>query len=146
MMSGIRAKNTKPEMQVRTLLHALGFRYRLHSGKLPGKPDIVLARYKVAIFVQGCFWHGHENCSVFRLPKSRTEFWEHKIGANKARDILTLEKLHMTQWRVIYVWECALKGKSKLEPEKLAVRLSSSIKESVAKLTEIRGFADYVRP
>ncbi len=93
MMAGISGKNTKPEIFVRKILHRMGYRFRLHKKDLPGKPDIVLPRYKIVIFVQGCFWHGHENCHLFRLPKSRTEFWEAKIVGNKARDEKVLMEL-----------------------------------------------------
>ncbi|OUS07870.1 very short patch repair endonuclease [Rhodobacterales bacterium 52_120_T64] len=127
MMSGIRGKNTKPEIQIRKMLHAAGFRFRLHRKDLPGKPDIVLPRYKVAIFVHGCFWHGHDNCHLFRLPKSRTEFWEAKISGNIARDKLKQEQLLSEGWRVLLVRECALKGKMALD----TAVLSNDIKQFV---------------
>lgn len=105
MMAGIRAKDTKPEMFVRRALHAAGFRYSLHSRKLPGRPDLVLRKYRAAIFVHGCFWHGHD-CRHFRLPATRTEFWKEKIDGNRARDALAIGKLTDAGWRVAVVWEC----------------------------------------
>jgi len=108
-MSRIRNANTKPEMLVRKFLHANGFRYKLHDKKLPGKPDIVLPKYKTVIFVHGCFWHGHENCRYFVVPKTKTDWWLNKINTNKVNDgkaILTLEK---DGWRVLTLWECELK-------------------------------------
>ena len=113
MMAGIKGKDTKPEIYIRQLLHAQGYRFRLHRKDLPGRPDIVLSKYKTAIFVQGCFWHGHENCHLFRLPKSRTEFWKDKIGGNKKRDQKKLAAVLELDWRVLWIWECALKGKSR---------------------------------
>lgn len=122
MMSGIRGKDTRPEMIVRKILHSRGFRFRLHRKDLPGRPDIVLPRYRVAIFVQGCFWHGHENCHLFRLPASRTEFWDEKIGGNKSRDEKNLGLLRAAGWRTLQIWECALKGKSRLGEDEIASR------------------------
>jgi DNA mismatch endonuclease, patch repair protein len=139
MMAGIKGKNTKPEILVRKLLHGQGFRFRLHNTNLPGRPDIVLAKYKTAIFVHGCFWHGHENCSIFRLPKSRTEFWRHKIGANRARDVTAKELLEAQGWKVIYVWECALKGKSRQPQADFYNQISSAIKSDQTYAFEIRG-------
>jgi DNA mismatch endonuclease (patch repair protein) len=108
MMSGIRSKDTKPEMLVRRYLHAKGFRFRLHSRNLPGKPDIVLPRWHVAIFVHGCFWHWHD-CRYFKLPKTRTEFWREKLSANKLRDEVNYNKLMELGWRVLIVHECSLR-------------------------------------
>ncbi len=113
MMAGIRGKNTKPELQVRRALHAEGFRYRLHDAKLPGKPDMVFPKHRAAVFVHGCFWHGH-NCHLFRLPASRSQFWQQKIQCNVERDHKTTGTLHHYGWRVGIVWECALKGKERL--------------------------------
>ena len=110
MMSGITAKNTKPELMIRKLLFNSGFRYRLHNRSLKGTPDIVLKKYRAVIFVNGCFWHGH-NCHLFRLPKSRTEFWKKKIQSNRERDAINRKILREEGWRVGLVWECAVKGK-----------------------------------
>lgn len=107
MMSGIRGKDTKPEMIVRRALHNAGFRYRLHDRTLPGKPDIVLPKYKTVIFVHGCFWHGHM-CSKFRWPKTREGWWKEKIEGNMARDVLNAGALVQASWKIIVVWECDL--------------------------------------
>lgn len=112
MMSGIRGKNTKPEILIRKLLHRAGFRFRLHVTNLPGKPDIVLSRYHAVIFVHGCFWHGHD-CRLFKLPTTRTDFWCNKIERNRSNDNRAKDALLKNGWRVGVVWECALRGKSK---------------------------------
>jgi DNA mismatch endonuclease, patch repair protein len=109
MMRGIRSKDTKPEMLVRKGLFAFGFRYRLHDSKLSGKPDLVLSRYRAVIFIQGCFWHGH-NCHLFKWPKTREAFWKEKINGNCHRDILQQTRLQELGWRIAIVWECSLKG------------------------------------
>ncbi|WP_089872721.1 very short patch repair endonuclease [Epilithonimonas hungarica] len=108
-MSRIRGKDTKPELLVRKFLFANGLRYRLHDKKLPGKPDIILPRFKTVIFVNGCFWHGHENCKYFVIPKTRTEFWTDKIEGNKKRDEKNITQLKNDGWNVIIVYECQLK-------------------------------------
>jgi len=105
-MRAIRSANTKPELLVRKALFAAGFRYRLHKGELPGKPDIVLAKYRTVIFVHGCFWHGH-GCKYFKVPKTRPDFWLTKIRANQARDEIVVSQLNQSGWHVIQVWECA---------------------------------------
>lgn len=108
-MSKIRSKNTVPEMTVRKYLYSRGFRYRLHDKKLPGKPDVVLPKYKTAIFVQGCFWHAHEGCKYHRIPKSNTDYWLKKIGNNISRDQLNQQTLRNLGWKVVVVWECELR-------------------------------------
>ena len=108
-MSRIRSKNTKPELLVRRYLFAKGFRFRLHDKKLPGKPDIVLPKYRTVIFIHGCFWHGHENCRYFVVPKTRTDWWLNKIGRNIATDTSATKKLRAAGWKIITVWECTLK-------------------------------------
>ena len=112
MMSGIRAKDTKPELVVRKALHAAGFRFRLHRRDLPGVPDVVLPKWKVAIFTHGCFWHLHKGCRNSRLPASRTEFWEKKLMRNVERDRDNIEALLVAGWRVLVVWECATRDKA----------------------------------
>lgn len=108
-MSRIKGKNTKPEILVRKFLFAHGFRFRIHDTRFPGKPDIVLPKYKTVIFVNGCFWHGHQDCKYFTLPKSNTEFWNAKITRNVKQDILNQLKLVEMGWKVIIVWECELR-------------------------------------
>lgn len=112
-MSRIRSGNTKPEMLVRKFLHANGYRYKLHDKTLPGKPDIVLPRYKTVIFVHGCFWHGHANCKYFVVPKTRTQWWLDKINRNKANDEKAEKALRKEGWEVIIIWECRLKSEKK---------------------------------
>lgn len=109
LMSRIRGKNTSPEMTVRRLLWRAGFRYRLHAKGLPGKPDIVFARRRAAIFVHGCFWHRHDGCTLFRLPKTRTSFWDDKLQRNRERDARTVTALVAAGWRVAVVWECGVR-------------------------------------
>ncbi|HEY2583101.1 MAG TPA: DNA mismatch endonuclease Vsr [Mucilaginibacter sp.] len=109
-MSRIRSKDTKPELLVRKFLHKNGFRYRLHVKTLPGKPDIVLPKYKTVIFIHGCFWHGHEGCKYFVVPKTRTEWWLNKINRNVLKDSETLKQLQKKNWAVINIWECELKS------------------------------------
>ena len=107
MMSGIRGKNTKPEIIVRKALHAAGYRFRLHCKDLPGKPDIVLPKYRTVIFVHGCFWHGHM-CKKFKWPKTRQKFWREKIEGNIERDKKAIAELEKLGWRVKVIWECDL--------------------------------------
>ena len=124
-MSQIKGKNTKPEMLVRRYLHAQGFRYGLHNKKLPGKPDLVLRKYKTVIFVHGCFWHGHEGCKYFTIPKTRTEWWTQKIKRNKELDSQHIEALASKSWKVIVVFECELKkGKRKATLQNLVCMIS----------------------
>ena len=108
-MSCVKSKNTKTEIWVRKYLFACGFRYRINVKKLPGTPDIVLPKYKTAIFVNGCFWHGHKNCRYFVIPKTRTEWWLDKINRNIDRDQANILALKKSGWRVITIWECQLK-------------------------------------
>ncbi|TDQ11396.1 very short patch repair endonuclease [Pedobacter metabolipauper] len=109
-MSKIRSKDTKPELLVRKFLHANGFRYRLHVKDLPGKPDIVLPKYKTVIFVHGCFWHGHEGCRYYVVPKTNIEYWLPKIKKNICRDEMAEKALKLLGWSVITIWECELKN------------------------------------
>jgi len=118
-MSRIKGENTKPEILVRRFLHKNGLRYRLNDSKLPGKPDIVLPKYKTVIFINGCFWHGHENCKYFVVPKTRTEWWVNKINDTKERDKIKSSELKKLGWNIIVIWECALK------PENLEYSLNN---------------------
>ncbi len=109
-MASNRSKNTKPEILVRKYLWSRGFRYRLNNPRLPGHPDIVLRKYRTCIFVNGCFWHGHNGCKHFRMPRTNTEFWKSKIERNRKRDIDEHRRLAEMGWHVIVVWECELKA------------------------------------
>lgn len=113
MMASIRGKNTKPEMIVRRGLHAEGFRFKLHDRALPGRPDIVLPKWRAVVFVHGCFWHGHD-CSLFRWPGTRVDFWRGKIEGNRARDAVVERAIEGAGWRILTVWECSLKGPARL--------------------------------
>ena len=124
-MASIKGKDTKPEMLVRKFLWGRGFRYRLNHTRLPGKPDIVLRKYRTCIFVNGCFWHGHEGCGLFVMPKSRTEYWHAKIIRNQERDKRVKQELASMGWHSITVWECQLKPSSRERTlESLAYTLS----------------------
>lgn len=125
MMSGIRSKDTKPEMTVRRYLHANGFRYRLHTSTLPGSPDLVLPKYKVAIFVHGCFWHRHPSCRYATTPTSNVEHWTRKFTANTERDARKLTALEDAGWRVIVVWECELRRAAQDRLERLCDEIVS---------------------
>lgn len=109
MMAGIRAKDTRPEMALRRGLHVLGFRYRLHAGDVPGRPDLVLPKHRAVIFVHGCFWHRHPGCRFASNPSTRREFWEAKFEANMRRDVVVRASLLAAGWRVATVWECRLR-------------------------------------
>lgn len=126
-MQQIRGKDTKPEIMLRKLLFKEGYRYRINDRKLPGKPDIVLNKYRTVIFVNGCFWHGHTNCRYFVIPKTRTEFWTEKINGNRERDLRNEEQLKSAGWNVIIVWECELKNNNVEETPKF---LTQKIKGS----------------
>lgn len=137
MMSGIRGKNTKPELLLRKGLHARGFRFRLHDTSLPGKPDIVFPRYKAVIFAHGCFWHGHD-CHLFKWPSTRPEFWQTKISRNRMVDERTEAALSEKGWRQAIVWECALKGRNRLLLEDIIARCAKWLRSDRHRL-EIRG-------
>lgn len=115
MMSGIRSGNTKPEKLVRSLLHRKGFRFRLHRKDLPGKPDIVLSRYRTVIFVHGCFWHRHKDCKLAYTPKTRTEFWARKFMDNISRDAQAQQQLTDNGWHVVVVWECETRNREAIQ-------------------------------
>jgi DNA mismatch endonuclease, patch repair protein len=114
MMSAVRSRNTAPEMRVRRFLHACGFRYRLHVRALPGCPDIVLPKFRTAIFVHGCFWHQHSGCAKARLPTSNSAFWADKLARNVARDRAAIYSLEQDGWRVLVVWECETRQQEQL--------------------------------
>lgn len=115
MMSGIRSKNTKPELFVRKKLFREGFRYRIHVNSLPGKPDLVFPKYKSIIFVHGCFWHGHQACKLFKVPATRNEFWINKFAKNRENDTSVIRQLRDAGWRVAIVWECEIRNKANAE-------------------------------
>ena len=139
MMSGIRGKNTRPELLIRRGLFALGFRYRLHGKRLHGRPDLVFPKYHAVVFVNGCFWHGHD-CHLFRWPSSRPSFWEEKITSNRARDVDVKIALAADGWRVLTVWECALKGRRKRLLDDVIRRAAAWIRKGPRSL-EIRGLS-----
>lgn len=137
MMAGIRGTNTKPEMLLRKGLHALGFRFRLHDRALPGKPDIVLPRYRAVIFAHGCFWHGHD-CHLFKWPSTRPEFWQTKIARNREVDARSETALAGAGWRQAIVWECALKGRTRLPIDDVLAQCAEWLRSGEPQL-EIRG-------
>jgi DNA mismatch endonuclease (patch repair protein) len=139
-MSRIRGKDTKPELLIRKGLFARGFRYRLHQKELPGKPDLVLRRYGAVIFVHGCFWHGHD-CHLFTVPKSNTEFWSNKIRANCARDEANRRELLAGGWRVLEVWECAIRGKHRMSSEAVIEVIAGWLRseQTIGSVRSVRG-------
>jgi DNA mismatch endonuclease (patch repair protein) len=137
MMSGIRGKNTRPEMMIRKALHARGFRYRVHCKDLPGNPDLCLPKYRAVIFVHGCFWHGH-GCHLFKWPKTRPEFWRVKIGRNCEVHQAAEDRLIGQGWRVAVIWECALKGRDRLSLEEVVVTCADWLNSDRPRL-EIKG-------
>jgi DNA mismatch endonuclease (patch repair protein) len=117
VMRRVRSKDTKPELLVRRLIHGLGYRYRLHAHKLPGRPDIIFSKRRKVIFVHGCFWHAHEGCPNYRLPKTRRDYWIPKIEGNKLRDVENIRKLGALGWDVLVIWECETKDVENLLPK-----------------------------
>lgn len=138
MMSGIRDKNTKPEVVIRKALFSKGFRYRLHDKNLPGKPDLVLPKYNSVILINGCFWHGHD-CYLFKLPASNTEFWGKKIARNCQNDKKAIAELKRMGWRVLTIWECAIRGRNKIGLDKVVDLTSKWIRQEGKSVHEIRG-------
>ncbi len=138
-MAAIKGRNTKPELKIRQALHKAGFRYRLHAKDLPGKPDMVFPRYNAVLFINGCFWHRH-NCDLFKWPKTRKEFWEKKINGNVANDRKKLTSLKENGWRVGIIWECTLKGKTRI-PEDAAIQKLAEWLKYDHKTIEIQGLA-----
>lgn len=127
-MSAIRSRDTGPEMQVRRLIHGMGYRYRLHSTKLPGRPDLIFASKKKVIFVNGCFWHQHDDpsCPIARLPKSHKDYWLPKLARNRDRDRDRLDQLKKLGWSILVLWECEIEGKADLK-DRIKSFLSSDI-------------------
>jgi len=136
MMSGIRGKDTGLEMLLRRGLHRAGFRFRLHAKALPGRPDIVLPRYGAVVQVNGCFWHGHD-CSLFRMPATNREQWGEKIARNRVRDEVNRKLLADADWRVLEVWECAVRGPGRMESDDMIERVCEWL-ESDSKVAELR--------
>ena len=132
-MSGIHNRDTRPEMQVRRSLHAAGYRYLLHARNLPGRPDLVMPKHHVVIFVNGCFWHRHTGCHYTTTPSTRAEFWREKFRGNRERDQRNVEALTSRGWRVLVVWECGLKH----DAEKVISKLIQAIEHGTEPVTEI---------
>lgn len=130
MMSRIKGKNTAIELYIRKSLFQRGYRYRIHNTKLPGKPDIVLSKFRAAIFVNGCFWHGHD-CHLFKWPRTREEFWKAKIEGNRQRDASNIELLQNQGYRVLVTWECAIRGKGVSDLESVIDQVESWLKSDV---------------
>lgn len=139
-MAGIRGKDTRPEMVIRSALHRRGFRYRLHDKTLPGKPDLVFPRLGAVILIHGCFWHCH-NCHLFKWPSSRTQFWQEKIEGNRARDRVSFAKLKERDWRILTIWECALKGRTRQNVADVVDTVANWLTAGTADM-EIRGIVD----
>ncbi len=139
MMSGIRAKNTKAEVEIRKRLFAAGFRYRLHDKKLPGKPDIIVPRYKAVIFIHGCFWHAHD-CVLFKWPSSQKNFWKTKLTGNRKKDLENNDALKKLGWRILVIWECAFRGPGKKREKEIDVIIKKTVKwlNSKSRFREIR--------
>jgi len=140
MMSGIRGKDTKPELVIRKALHRQGFRYRLHAKDLPGKPDLVFPQYQAVILINGCFWHGH-SCHLFKWPATRREFWKKKIMRNREKDTENLEAIKSIGWRVLTIRECALKGRTH-RPLKEIIRKATSWLKTGGNICVIEGLND----
>lgn len=134
MMSAIRGKNTKPELAVRRGLHALGFRYSLHSKRFPGRPDMMLPKYRAVIWINGCYWHGHE-CGEAKLPKSNEGYWSPKIARNRERDVRNLAAVEAAGWRHLVIWECAFRRKGE-------AALDETVRKAAEWLTEGSGNAE----
>lgn len=137
-MSRIKGKDTKPELLLRRGLHARGLRYRLHDRALPGRPDLVFPKYKTAVFVHGCFWHAH-GCNLSKLPSTRQIFWSSKLAANVERDRRAINELVSAGWHVLVIWECALRGPTRLGAEQVVEQCECSIRTAVPGLVEIAG-------
>jgi DNA mismatch endonuclease (patch repair protein) len=137
MMAGIRGRNTRPELTVRRGLHRRGLRYRLHAKEVPGKPDIIFPAHRATVFVNGCFWHGHD-CRLFRIPQTRAEFWSAKIASNRKRDAFVSAALAKAGWRQLTIWECAIRGQDIETVEKVIASADRWIRSKEQRL-EVRG-------
>lgn len=137
IMASIRGKDTKPELAIRSILHRRGLRFRLHRRNLPGKPDLVFPKHRAVLFVHGCFWHGHD-CHLFSMPKSRRDFWQQKITRNRERDAKQRAALIESGWRIATVWECALMGRSRMQPDEIGESCTAWLKSETAEL-DLRG-------
>lgn len=133
-MAAIRGRHTKPELLVRKAMHAAGLRYRLHAKYLPGRPDLVFPRHRAVVFVNGCFWHRHD-CHLFTWPSTRREFWRNKLDRNVANDESAVVALQRAGWRVATIWECALKGRTKLDDHESMHRLAKWVRSNELTLT-----------
>lgn len=138
MMSNIRAINTKPELHIRKLLHRCGLRFRIHRADLPGRPDIVLTRYRAVVFVHGCFWHGH-CCPSFKIPSTNCEFWQAKIDYNRENDCRAVAALATLGWRTAIVWECAIKGRRRIDNSAILSTIQAWLESNNSCPLEIRG-------
>lgn len=137
-MSRIKGKDTKPEMLIRRGLHARGLRYRLHDRSLPGRPDLVFPKYRTAVFIHGCFWHAH-GCAISKLPTTRLDFWQTKLTTNAARDRNAIDRLQAEGWRVLVIWECALRGARKLKDVDVLTAATRYIEAGTELLLELQG-------
>lgn len=139
MMAGIRSKGTRPETLVRSMLHRRGLRFARTCSGLPGRPDVVLPRWRVAVFVNGCFWHMHE-CRLFRMPRSNQEFWERKLSANRMRDVKNIHELLVGGWKVLTIWECSVRGADSMRQlesnmDRVAAWIRSNTRKNVCVLS-----------
>lgn len=139
MMAGIKGKNTRPEIAIRTELHRRGYRYRLYSKSLPGKPDLVFPKYRTVVFVHGCFWHKHD-CHLFKWPSTRRDFWREKIDGNARRDEIHKTQLLAKGWKIVIIWECAVKGKNKMPLSDVADLTAMALNDTTTIFNEISGY------
>lgn len=137
-MSRIRGKDTRPELLVRKGLHARGLRYRLQDRSLPGRPDLVFPKHKAVIFVHGCFWHAH-GCGLFKVPRTREQFWREKLSKNRERDQRTSDQLSASGWRILVIWECAIRGVGRLERDELLTLAERFVRDDASPFYEITG-------
>jgi DNA mismatch endonuclease (patch repair protein) len=137
-MSRVRGRDTKPEMLIRRGLHAMGLRYRLHDRKLPGRPDLVFPKYRTVLFIHGCFWHAH-GCALSKLPATRRDFWRAKLEGNTARDRKATKALQAQEWRVLVIWECALRGPARRMEDEVMVAVASAVRSGAQHLLEFTG-------